>query len=70
MNGLIALRKRLKMSQTDLGDAIGVTQSAISQYERGDCLMTPDVAIRLVQFARARGIAATMDALYMTKEAA
>jgi hypothetical protein len=28
--------------------------------------MTPDVAIRLVQFARRKGIRATMDALYMT----
>jgi transcriptional regulator with XRE-family HTH domain len=66
MNGLIALRKKLQMSQAEVGAAIGVTQSAISQYERGDCLMTPDVAIRLVQFARRKGIRATMDALYMT----
>ena len=65
MNGLIALRKSLSMSQAEVGLAIGVTQSTISQCERGEILMSPDKAKRLVRLARSRGIQASLDALYL-----
>ena len=33
------LRGVLKLSQTDLAEAMGITQSAVSQFERGDDIM-------------------------------
>lgn len=41
-------RKFLRMSQEDLGDRIGVTRQAISQFERGDRLPDPDTFAALV----------------------
>ncbi|MFP3798662.1 helix-turn-helix transcriptional regulator [Paraburkholderia sp. SIMBA_027] len=70
MNGLIALRKSLSMSQAEVGAAIGVTQSTISQCERGEILLSPDKAKRLVLLARARGVLASLDALYFGSPAA
>jgi putative transcriptional regulator len=64
MNSLIDLRKRLSLSQAELGSAIEVNQSAISQYERGEIAMNPDVALRLIDFARSRGIEIAMETLY------
>lgn len=64
MNGLISLRKSLSMSQAEIGLAIGVTQSTISQCERGEILLSPDRAKRLVLLARGKGVPATLDALY------
>ncbi|MDR5881092.1 helix-turn-helix transcriptional regulator [Caballeronia sp. LZ032] len=66
MNGLITLRKRLALSQAEIGAAIGITQSTISQSERGDITLSVEVAKRLVQFARSKGIKATLDEIYMT----
>ena len=37
--GLYELRGALQQSQADLAAAIGITQSAVSQFERGDDIM-------------------------------
>jgi transcriptional regulator with XRE-family HTH domain len=65
MNPLTDLRKRLKLSQAELGLAIGVGQSVVSMYERGDCQMGVDKALKLVAFARARGVKVKMESLYV-----
>jgi DNA-binding XRE family transcriptional regulator len=67
MNGLITLRKRLALSQAELGAAIDVTQSTISQAERGDITLSVDVAKRAVLFARRKGIKTSLDELYMSE---
>ncbi|WP_409015162.1 helix-turn-helix transcriptional regulator [Caballeronia sp. LZ001] len=64
MNGLITLRKRLAMSQAEIGAAIGVTQSTISQSERGEITLSVEVAKRLRDFARSKGVRTTLDDLY------
>lgn len=64
MNGLIELRKRLRMSQAELGAGIGLGQSAISQCERGGCLLSPESAKRLIEFAKAHGITTSLDEIY------
>ena len=33
------IRRVLKLSQTDLAEAMGITQSAVSQFERGDDIL-------------------------------
>ncbi|WP_084545588.1 helix-turn-helix domain-containing protein [Cupriavidus malaysiensis] len=65
MNGLTELRKKLGLSQAKLGAAIGIGQSAISQCERGLCLMSIGQALRLVDFAKSRGVEATLDQIYL-----
>lgn len=54
VGGLIRLaRKQAKMSQTDLGQAVGVTYQQVQKYENG----TDRVAVsRLVQMAQVMGV--------------
>lgn len=52
------------MTQAELAAAVGVTQSAVSQYERGDSQITPNVARRLIELAREHGVKATFDDIY------
>lgn len=68
MNGLIQLRKRLGLSQSELGAALGVGQSAILQCERNVCFMSPELAMKLVSMARARGFSTSLDELYETAD--
>ena len=44
------LRKKAKLSQTALGNAIGVGQRAYSHYEIGDRDMSPEVLIALADY--------------------
>lgn len=63
MSALKAIRDRLRVTQSELGAAIGVSQGNVSFYERGQTV-PPDVAGRLIEFAKARGMALTYDHLY------
>lgn len=64
MHGVQQIRQRLGMTQAELAAAVGVTQSAVSQYERGDSQITPNVARRLIELAREHGVKATFDDIY------
>jgi len=64
MNTLLAIRKRLKVSQTELAAAIDVTQSAISQYELDVCVPSLSVARKLIKFAAESGVDLTLDSIY------
>lgn len=44
------LRTERQVSQVDLGDAIGVRQTAISAYETGRTMPSMAVALRMAQF--------------------
>jgi len=68
MNGLLELRKRLRLSQAQLAAGIGLGQSAISQCERGGCRLSPDSAMRLIEFAKRRGVVTSLDEIYMSGE--
>lgn len=58
-----AIRTRLAMSQAEMGAALGVTQSNVSMYERGQTVL-PEVAGRLIEIARARGLEISYDHIY------
>lgn len=61
---LQAIRKRLKLSQADMGEALGVNQSAASQYERGELEFPIGRAVRLLDLAASKGLQLTLDQVY------
>jgi putative transcriptional regulator len=63
MSNIKAIRERLELTQTALGDGIGCTQGNIGHYERGQTLSSP-MAKRLIDFAAERGLVLTFDHIY------
>lgn len=63
MNSISTIRAKLGITQSALADGIEVTQGNVSNYERGQT-MPPDVAKRLIRFAKGRGVALTFDDIY------
>ncbi len=63
MSTLSLIRSRLGTTQAALAAAIGVSQSNVSHYERGQTL-PPDVAARVIAFAKERGEVVTFDEIY------
>lgn len=63
MNAFRTIRTRLAVSQAEIGAALGVTQSNVSFYER-DQTVPPDVARKLIDFARVNGLDLTFDHVY------
>lgn len=63
MNNIRQIRQLLGMSQSALGDAIGVTQGNISFYELGQDV-PPKVARRLIAVAAKMGRVITFDDIY------
>jgi transcriptional regulator with XRE-family HTH domain len=55
--------ERLKLTQKQFAAELQLTQSSVSQYERGDC--SPSVAVlrRMVALARANQVEVSMDDL-------
>ena len=59
-----AIRQRLNLSQKDMASGIGISQTTLSGYERGDWEISPAVARKLVATARDSGLQITMDQVY------
>ncbi|HHT8992798.1 TPA: helix-turn-helix domain-containing protein [Burkholderia cenocepacia] len=64
MNAFAAIRQSLGLSQSALAKGLELGQSAISQFERGECEPTPAVARRLIQFAKQHGQTVTFEMIY------
>jgi len=64
MNAFAAIRDRLKVSQKEMADALGVSQGNVSFYEVKDQTVPPKVAKRLIAFARERGQAVSFEDIY------
>ena len=64
MNPIRQLRKRLKVSQVQLAREIGVTQSAISQFENGSSIPSPDTVLKIIDFAKRRNVVVSFDSIY------
>lgn len=54
------------MTQQALGDGIGCTQANIGHYERGQ-MLSPDMALRLIEFCAHHGLVITYDHVYGAK---
>ena len=48
LNSLAALRKARKLTQSELGQRVGVSQRAIAAYEAGERKPSPKVMNRLI----------------------
>lgn len=63
MNAILAIRRRLKVTQTELARGLGCTQGNVHHYERGQT-MPPPVARRLIAYAESKGQRLTFDEVY------
>lgn len=57
------IRRLLGMTQSALGEALGVTQGNVSFYEQGQTV-PPAVAARLIEVAQSRGLRLSFDHVY------
>lgn len=64
MNQLRAIRKRLNVTQAELGRGIGCTQPNIGHYETDRQILPPDRAKAVIDFSADRGLALTMGQVY------
>lgn len=64
-----AIREKLGVTQAVMADGIGVTQGNVSFYEKGQTV-PPQVAGRLIEFAKSRGLSITYDDVYGAPKAA
>lgn len=64
MNQLRAIRKRLNVTQAELGRGIGCTQPNIGHYETDRQRLPPDRATALIEFSAGRGLLLTMGQVY------
>lgn len=63
MNSIQHIRARLGVTQAAMAAGIGVTQGNVSNYERGQ-RMPPDVAGRLIEYAKSLNHAISYDDIY------
>lgn len=68
MTKIKEIREKLKMSQQELGEAVGVGQTAISNYEVGDRIPDVPVAIKLRDLAVKNKIKVSLEDLLVRTE--
>lgn len=61
------IRKTAGMSQAAFADSIGVTQSSVSQYERGVIRLDVDRAQKVIDLAKRHGRKISLGDLYQSK---
>jgi transcriptional regulator with XRE-family HTH domain len=61
------IRSLLGIPQNTLAERLGMSQASVSGYERGEILMSPVVAIRLVHLAADMGLTISLDQIYELK---
>ena len=64
MSTFKSIRDALGMTQEALGRELGVTQGNVGHYERQRQTVPPDIARKLIETARARGLELTYDHVY------
>ena len=67
MNAIRAIRSRLVASQSELADALEVSQGNVSFYEKGQPI-PPNKAARLIEFAKTKGLEIGYDHVYGVAE--
>lgn len=63
MNSIRAIRTRLGMSQQQLADELGCSQTNVSFYEKGQTVL-PEAARKLIDVARSRGLVLSYEHIY------
>lgn len=67
MSRILEIRKRLRLTQAEFGEAIGCSQGNVGFYERGDQKFPVLRANTLIDFAARRGLRLTLDQVYGRK---
>lgn len=68
MSAFKSIRERLGMSQAQLASALGMTQGNVSLIEVRGQIVKPEAAGKLIELARARGLAISYDHIYGAAE--
>lgn len=68
MNNVKAIRERLGLTQSALAEALECTQGNVGHYERGQTV-PPDMARKLIEFAKTQGHVITFDDVYAVSAA-
>jgi transcriptional regulator with XRE-family HTH domain len=58
---LIQIRNLLNMTQAELGEAINLTQSAISNYDNGHRKLPVQVAQQIIKLAKVRSVTLSLE---------
>ncbi len=64
MNAIQKLRESLGLSQAQFGFKMGVSQGAVSSWERGEKTPLPAQAKAITVLAKEHGIVLTLDVIY------
>ena len=70
MNALKAFRQRHEMSQSQLRQALDITQSRLSNYEHGTRQVPVDIAYRFIDLAKTKGEVMTLEDVFPRAEVA
>jgi putative transcriptional regulator len=68
MNAVRPIRERLKLSQAQLADALGMTQGNVSFIELDKQPVMPDAAAKLIAYAQEHGLEISYDHVYGAAE--
>ena len=64
MTTILKLRESMGLNQDELAKALGITQSAVSQIERGEVKPRVELALRLVSLAKKYAQDITLEDIY------
>lgn len=64
MNTFAQIRARLGVTQESLAKALEMTQGNVSFYEKREQTVPPDVAGKLIEYAKSIGLELTYDMVY------
>lgn len=67
MSRIREIRERLQLTQAGLGEVLGCSQGNVGFYERGEQMLPPDRAMRLLEYAKPKGLVLTLDQVYGRK---
>lgn len=64
MNRIKEIRERLSLTQEQFGKGIGCTQGNVGHLERGNQVLMPDLAGKVIEFSGTHGLPLTLDQVY------
>jgi putative transcriptional regulator len=67
MNRIRLIRRCLGLTQAQLAGPLGMSQGNVGHYEQGQTV-PPDVAAKLIEYAKTLGVTLTFDHIYGTAE--
>jgi DNA-binding XRE family transcriptional regulator len=62
------IRKKLGISQIMFGKAIGVSTSAIANYENDFRKPRPEIAFKILDFAKSKGLKLNLEDIYTIRK--